>query len=101
MKSSGRAKTYACSRVGCELSTGWAESCRDGLHLWPGDILAVRLAVPQAAVEDADQTVGQDPQRFLMPLLAGAQGVVVAAGAGRSGEGAEGPALAGIGQPVV
>ena len=59
------------------------------------------LTVAQAAVEDANQTVGQDPQRFLVALVSGTLSVVVAPGAGRGRDGGEGPPLAGVGQPLV
>lgn len=53
--------------VGRGLSTGMSDdSCRSELVQRPGDVLAVRLTVAQAPVEDANQTVGQDPQRFLV-----------------------------------
>jgi hypothetical protein len=52
-------------------------------------------------VEDTNQTVGQDPQRFLVALVPGTLSVVVAPGARRGRDGGEGPPLAGVGQPLV
>ena len=76
-----------------------SESCRGGLRRRPGDVLAVQLVVTQAAVEDASQAVGQDPQRLLVALLPVTSSVVVASGARRGGDRREGPPLARIGSP--
>ena len=46
----------------------------------PGGVLVVEGAGLQAAVEDADEAVGQLTEGGVVPGAAGAQGVVVGAG---------------------
>src|SRR5437867_8687900 len=84
-----------------DAMTAGEVSCRGDLNRRPGDVLAVQLLVAQTAVEDAHQSIGDDPQRLIVSLLSGTLEVVVAPGSGRRGDGGEGPSLAGISQPVV
>src|ERR1700737_2515968 len=94
-------KAYVCSQIEGQLSPGAGAGSCGCLQRRPRDVLPIQLAVSEAAVEDADQPVGQYSQRFFVILFPVTLKVVVAPGAGRGGEGGEGPALAGIGQPVV
>ena len=64
-------------------------------------MLAIGLAVGQAAVQDADQTVGQSSQGLMMGLAAGSQDVVSMPGAFGASEGGECPLVAGVGEPAV
>jgi hypothetical protein len=52
-------------------------------------------------VEDADQAVGQGPQGLVVGGATGAELVVVGPGALGTGQSAEGPQVAGIGQALV
>ena len=53
-----------------------------GVVVGPGGVLVVEGAGLEAAVQDADEAVGELAQRGLVADVAGAQGVVVGAGAG-------------------
>src|SRR5204863_296437 len=55
-------------------------------------------ALVEAVVELTEQFAGQAAQRGVVPVAGGAALVVVGAGAGGSGQGAEGPPVAGVGQ---
>jgi hypothetical protein len=63
--------------------------------------LAVVAVVAQAAVQDADQTVGQCSEGLVVGGAAAAQLVVVGPSAWGTGQGAEGPEVAGVGQAFV
>ena len=54
-----------------------------GVRGWPGGGFVVEGAGLEAAVQDADESVGELADRLLMPGAACAKGVVVGAGAGR------------------
>ena len=69
--------------------------------LRPGGCLVVEGAGFQAAVQDADEPVGELAQRRAVAGPAGAELVVVGAGAGRGGEGGEGLPVEGVAEPVV
>src|SRR5215472_471516 len=69
--------------------------------LRPGGGLVVECAGFQAAVQDADEPVGELAQRGPVADAAGAQLVVVGAGAGRGAEGGEGLQAEGVAEPVV
>src|SRR5215469_16006446 len=99
-------RDLSSDRVGCPSSSGRRNPPgralrRGGLRRRPGDVFSVELAVAQAAVEDADQPVGQYPQRLLVALFVGALEVVVASGARRRRDRREGPQLAHVREPVV
>ncbi len=53
----------------------------------PSEVLAIDLAVSEAAVEDADQTVTESAQSLMMCLAAGAEDVVTMPGAFGASEG--------------
>ncbi len=59
-------------------------------------MLCVGLAVVEAAVEDADESVAEGAEGFVVGVSLGASVVVVGAGAGAVGERAEGPLVEGI-----
>src|SRR5262245_927403 len=67
----------------------------------PGGGLVVEAAGLQAAVQDADEPIGELAWCCLVTDLAGSERVVVGACAGRSFQGAEGPLLHGVAQPRV
>ena len=67
----------------------------------PGGGFVVAGAGLQAAVQDADEAVGELAQRGLVADISGSERVVVGAGAGRSFQRAEGPLLRGVSQPRV
>src|SRR5215472_6147576 len=67
----------------------------------PGGGFVVEAAGLQAAVQDADEPIGELAQCGLVTDLAGSERVVVGACAGRSFQGAEGPLLHGVAQPRV
>ena len=69
--------------------------------LGPGVPLAVAAVVAQAAVQDADQTVGQCSEGLVVGGAAAAQLVVVGPSAWGTGQGAEGPEVAGVGQALL
>src|ERR1700753_1157766 len=67
----------------------------------PGGVLSVEGAGFEAAVEDADEAVGQLAQGGVVALAAGAELVVVGAGSGGCGQGAEGLLVQGVGEAGV
>src|SRR3954453_13460302 len=67
----------------------------------PGGVLVVEGLGLQAAVQDADQTVAELAQGGVMSGAAGAEPVVVRAGARRGPQRAEGLRGQGVGQPMV
>src|SRR5215831_4231204 len=69
--------------------------------LWPGGGLVVAGAGFQAAVQDADEPVGELAQGGWVAGPAGAELVIVGAGARRGGQGGEGLAVEGVAEPVV
>ena len=64
-------------------------------------ILAVRLAMSEAAVEDADETVGESAESLIVGLATGSMSVVVAPWARRSSQRSVGPAEAGVYQVAI
>src|SRR6266581_7519895 len=69
--------------------------------LRPGGGLVVEGAGLQAAVQDADEPVGELAQRGPVAEAAGALPVVVRPGAGGCCQGGEGLAVEGVAEPVV
>ena len=69
-------------RRGAQTSHGFGVSSRVGVELGPGGVLAIGGAGLQAAVEDADEAVAELSQCGVMAGAAGAESVVVGAGAG-------------------
>src|SRR6266487_489144 len=69
--------------------------------LRPGGGLVVEGAGLEAAMQDADQAVGELAQRGVVADSAAAELVVVGAGAGRGGERGEGLPGEGVDEPVV
>src|SRR5713226_2263838 len=67
----------------------------------PSEVLAVDLAVGQAAVQDADQAVAESASRLMMSLAAGAEDVISMPGAFGASEGRERPLVASVGEPTV
>ena len=74
---------------------------RDVFLLGPGGCLVVEGAGFEAAVEDADEAVGELAEGGVVPGAAVAFGVVEGAGAGRGAEGGEGLGHERVGEPVV
>jgi hypothetical protein len=48
----------------------------------PGDVLVVEAVFAEAAVEDADEAVGQDPERSIVGFAFGPVFIVEGSGAG-------------------
>lgn len=67
----------------------------------PGDRLFVEAAVAQAAIEYADQLVGQDSEGLVVGVAPGPVGVVEGASTGGVLQGTEGPPVAGVAQVLV
>src|SRR5688572_13004842 len=67
----------------------------------PGGVFVVGGAGFEAAVQDADQSVGQLTQRGVVVHAAVAEFVVVGAGAGGGSQSAEGLLVQGVEEPVV
>src|ERR1035437_5142024 len=67
----------------------------------PGGCLVVGGSGLEAAVQDADEPVGEFAQGGVVLGAAGALGVVEGAGAGRGAEGGEGLGHERVGEPVV
>src|SRR6266567_5210473 len=67
----------------------------------PGGGLVVESPCLEAAVQDADEPVGEFAQGGVVLGAAGALGVVQGAGAGRGAEGGEGLGHQRVGEPVV
>src|SRR5260370_36599360 len=67
----------------------------------PGDCLVVEGARLEAAVQDADEPVGELAQGGIVLSAAGALGVVEGPGAGRGGQRGEGLGHERVGEPVV
>src|SRR5262245_64254847 len=76
-------------------------SSGDGRGPGPGHVFAVAGAVDEAAVEDADEPVGQGAERLVVRLAVGPVGVVGPSGAGGGTEGGESPQGAGVGEVAV
>src|SRR5450432_499824 len=74
---------------------------RDIFPLQPGGCLVVGGAGFEAAVQDADEPVGEFAQGGVVLGAAGAFGVVEGAGAGGATEGSEGLGHERVGEPVV
>lgn len=53
-----------------KLSSGNLRVC------WPGHLLVVELAVAEAAVQNADQTIGERAERLMVGFAFGALAVV-------------------------
>src|SRR5260370_17446475 len=68
---------------------------------WPGGFLAVEGAGLQAAVEDADEAVGDLAEGGIVLDLGGALLVVKGTGAGRGGQGSEGLGHESVGETVI
>src|SRR5712691_11417777 len=99
-----RSRIHECARSGArprldiprlEKSSGSLDESR------PSDALAIRLAVDQTAVQDADQTICKGPQSLMVSLAAGAQDVVSMSRAFGASQGGECPLVAGVGEPAV
>ena len=62
----------------------------------PGGVFVVEGCVAQAAVQDADEAVGQGAQGLVVGVAGGAVLVIERSGAGAGGQGAEGPLVDGV-----
>jgi len=67
----------------------WSD--RGGLPVRPGDLLLVADVASQAAVQDADQAIGERPKRLSVAVVGRAVPVIAAPRARRSGERGERP----------
>src|SRR5215216_2695982 len=67
----------------------------------PGDILPVKLALPEASVQDPDETIGQRSQRLIVGLASSPLQIVVATSPRRFREARERPEEARVEQPPV
>jgi len=71
------------------------------LQARPRNLLAIALAVPEAAVQDPDEAVGEGPERLGVGLATSTMGVIESASPRRPRHAREGPLVAGIGEPGV
>ena len=62
----------------------------------PGGVFVVEGAVSEAAVEDADESVGEGSEGSVVGVAGCSSGVVERAGAGAGVERGEGPEVAGV-----
>ena len=72
-----------------------------GLAVAPGGVFVVSGVVFQAAVQDADPPVAEGSQGLVVGVAGGSACVVVVAGAGAGLEGAEGPLVDRVIEPLV
>src|SRR3954454_22888442 len=95
---------HACEeRFSCQTSHGCEPSSGGGLICSevPGGGLVIAAVVAQAAVQDADEPVGQGSQGLVVGGAAGALSVVVVTGAGRDAQCGEGLVVEGVGEASV
>jgi hypothetical protein len=67
----------------------------------PGRLLVVEDAVTEAAMQEADEAVGEGAQGAVVCVAGLPSAVVEGSGAGARGEGGEGPQVAGVGEAAV
>ena len=67
----------------------------------PGGVFVVGRVGPQAAVEDAAESVGELAQCGVVADVPVAEGLVVGAGSWLSAHRAQGPLLQGVGEPAL